>query len=154
MSLKEVILEIVDEMEKDAGDYKKSNADMSPGMVLLWARQLRRVCKAAGDSPGAKQLMQEFLDSPVPKIKPARMPQPVEPSDDDLDDVLRGHVSIPCVGGASNGDMIVLSLTTPRDGSYKYVLENEVYILKEDGRLHFSATETLARIKGPKPSQS
>lgn len=50
MSLKEAIIDIVEEMEKEAEDFKQDNRYLHD-TLKGYARSLKAACKSAGDSP-------------------------------------------------------------------------------------------------------
>jgi hypothetical protein len=154
MSLKDVVLEIADEMEKEAEAFTKARTDFAPVVVRMWLKQLRQAVKASegAEIQTAQNMATAFFSQPAgPRVNTAKPPgrDPLESPDD----LTGGGRMILCVGGAGDGVSAPLDNRAPL-GCFVQV-GGEVYVYEcQDGtdRLRFSASETIkfqeARAKG------
>jgi len=141
MSLKDVILEIAEEMEEEAKVFIKANADFAPVIVKGWAKQLRQAVKASkgDDIVTAENMVTAFMNQPIPRVNVHK--PPVRDSLESPDDMMGGGRMVLCIGGENDGVCAPLDNRAPM--GCKTLVGGEVYILLIDDRLHFSAAETL-----------
>lgn len=139
MSLEKAVLSIAADLEKEINEIIEELPVKEGDFKLLSSlvKQLRTVCEMGGTNQLAYPLMQGVAK---PSLK--RTTQSKEEIEHP-DDLMGGSQMVLCVGGMNDGVAAPMKGNVPRDGSVRAELMGEVYILKEDGNLHFSASETL-----------
>ncbi len=145
MSLRDVILEIVDDMDNEIALVTRADAQFCPSFVKTWAKQLRYAVKASeGEIPHLQTVRTAVPNELLPGYGGPRKNTVKAPVRDQLespDDLQGGGRMVLCVGGGNDGVCAPLDNRAPI--GCKTLVENDVYILKGDGQLHFSASETL-----------
>lgn len=131
MSLREVVLEIADEMEglaKDAGN----NGVMSE-TVIGWAKQLRRAIKAS-ESAEPQTNPREFAERALQRQEDLRAVRK-QAAHEESTDTMRA-----LVGGPFDGDMAPVPSAMPI-GAHT-MIGGEIYTKEMDGNLHFDEAMT------------
>lgn len=132
-SLKEVVLEIADEMAK----YAKDQSD-DYQFIENWAKQLKLVCKVAGDAPQQQEKPvnwhQEWYNKAQEEAKAQANRAKKAVGEEQL------PVMTMCLGGENDG---LMAPTHPEmQPGNKALVSGEVYIMSQERKLVFSEMET------------
>ena len=133
MSLKEVVLEIADEMEKVAKEDKHHY-----DVLTSYAKQLRRACKAAATDPVAEDSFAFNPEKGMFLQTEAHTALKKMGTDAKQEERLSASM-IWCVGGPADETMVENNPTMP-NGAKTFVCG--VVYQKTDGKLHYCAKDT------------
>ncbi len=141
MGLKEVILEIAEEMEEVRKEYMRAGVCMG-GVVAGWAKQLQRAVRAAGDSPDSPPVFPSaaaqhaaMIEAAKAEFRQKKITEAEEISDRYL----------PCEGGMADGALTPVPSDMPEGA--KTLLGDCVYVM-ERGLLVYSEEESK-KLKTP-----
>ncbi len=137
MSLSEAVLVVADAMEKDCDDHGSISLPIS--FVKGYVRELRNLVKAA--QPESSSFPKIRQDGTIEGTKSVpKLSQPIRSVEEELGNMVGNMIMM--TGGHSDGVIVPFDGNAPRDGTAKTLMEGEVYVLLNDGKLHFSEHET------------
>ncbi len=137
MSLSEAVLVVADAMEKDVAECDFSSSAVA--IVRGYVRELRNLVKAS--QPEHSSFPKIRQDGTIEGTKSVPKPsQPLKSVEEELGNMVGNMIMM--TGGQSDGVIVPFDGNAPRDGTAKTLMDGEVYVLLNDGKLHFSESET------------
>lgn len=150
MSLSEVVVEIATEIEEAAGLEAEESVS---AMMKSWAKQLKRVVKAAGSQtktqPELGGVPNYFIGPGITKPQPTTaaaklIKKKLQEQGELLERAVSGgNKTVLLIDGSSDGDTLEFPADAPVGFRAVMPWSGEVYFMGEDGNLHFSASETV-----------
>lgn len=151
MSLSVAVLEIADEMEKDANDYKKANADISAGLVLNWSRQLKRIVKASESANPAGPTVADYMQF-AQQQPPPRPPVRKHELAEEKYASATGESMTVLHGGVNDGTTVSIDAGAPV-GAF-VIVDRQYYVKREDQSWNYDEERTKKSLLSTAPSRA